>query len=122
MTGLTNTASKRALDTLFPTTSATDYIAYSTDGATEFTGITRTSIGANGWSAATTADPSVKTNSGPLVSGAATTTGTVSHFAVFDAPTAGNQMTDWVSLNGPLTVAVGDQVSWAAGSVTVTLT
>lgn len=122
MTGLTNAESAATLDARFPTAGATDYIAYSTDGATEFTGLTRTAIGATGWSAATNADPSVKANGTALTSAAATTAGTVTSFAIFSAATGGTQRTDWTTLSTSRTLAIGDQLSWAIGAVSVTLT
>ena len=122
MAGLTIAEAQATLDARFPTTGATDYIAYSTDGATEFTGLARTSIGATGWAAATAADPSVKANANALTSAAATGAGTVSHFAIFSASTAGTQRTDWQTLNTSKTLAIGDQVTWAVGQCAVTLT
>lgn len=122
MTGLTTTESKATLDARFPTTGGTDYIAYSTDGSTEFTGLARTAIGATGWAAATTADPSVKANATALTSAAATSGGTVTSFAIFTASTGGTQRTDWTALTTARTLATGDQLAWAIGAVSVTLT
>lgn len=122
MTGLTNVESQATLDARFPTTGGTDYLAYSTDGTTEFAGITRTAIGATGWAAATNADPSVKANANALTSAAATAGGTVSHFAIFTASTGGTQRTDWTALTSARTVAVGDQLTWAVGAAQITLT
>jgi len=51
--GLTIAASQQALDAVFPTSAATDYIAYSEDGTSETTILARTAIGATGWAAAT---------------------------------------------------------------------
>ncbi|MGN6245095.1 MAG: phage tail fiber protein [Motilibacteraceae bacterium] len=122
MAGLTNTEAQATLDARFPTTGATDYIAYSVNGTSEFAGLARTAIGAAGWAAATNADPSVKANAGTLTTAAATSGGTVSHFAVFSASTAGTQRTDWTALTTSRTVAAGDQLQWAAGVLQVTLT
>ena len=121
-TGLTNAEAQATLDARFPTTGGTDYIAYSTDGTTEFGGLARTAIGATGWAAATAADPSVKANANALTSAAATSAGTVSHFAIFNASTAGTQRTEWQALNTSKTLAIGDQVTWAVGAAQVTLT
>ena len=71
MAGLTNAESQATLDARFPTTGATDHIAYSTNGTSEFGGLARTAIGATGWAAATSADPSVKANANALTSAAA---------------------------------------------------
>ena len=122
MAGLTNAEAQATLDARFPTTGATDYIAYSINGTSEFAGLARTAVGATGWAAATAADPSVKANSGTLTSAAATSGGTVSHFAVFSASTGGTQRTDWTTLSTARTVATGDQLQWAAGALQVTLT
>lgn len=122
MAGLTNTESQATLDARFPTTGASDYIAYSVNGTSEFAGLSRTAIGATGWSAATAADPSVKANANVLTSAAATAAGTVSHFAIFNASTAGTQRVDWTPLTTARTVAIGDQLQHAVGAVQVTLT
>jgi hypothetical protein len=122
MAGLTNYASKTALDLLLPTTGGTSYLAYSVNGTSEFAGMARTAVGATGWAAATSADPSVKANANILTSAAATGAGTITSYAVFDAPTAGNQLTDWTSLAANKTVAAGDQLTWAVGAAQVTLT
>lgn len=123
MAGFTNAESKSTLDVRFPTSGATDYIAYSTNGSSEFANLARTSVGATGWSAATTADPSVKANANVLTSAAVVTSGgTVSHFAIFDASTSGTQRTDWTALAASKTLAVGDKLEWAAAALAVTLT
>jgi len=121
--GLTITESQATLDARFPTSAATDYIAYSVNGTSEWANLARTSVGATGWSAATSADPSVKQNGGTLTSGTvATAGGTVSHFAIYTAVTAGTQRTDWQALDTPRVLAVGDSLQWAANACKVTLT
>ncbi len=122
MAGLTNYASKAALDLLLPTTGGTSYIGYSVNGTSEFAGMARTAVGATGWAAATLADPSVKANANALTSAAATSGGTITSFAVFDASTGGNQITDWTTLTTSKTVSTGDTVSWAASALQITLT
>lgn len=122
MPGLTNAESQATLDARFPTTGATDHIAYSVNGTSEFAGLARTAIGATGWAAATNADPSVKANANALTSAAATGAGTVTHFAIYSASTAGTQRTDWQAVSASKTVAIGDTVSWAVGQCSVTLT
>lgn len=117
MAGLTNAESAATLDARFTTG---DYVAYSTNGTSEFAGLARTAIGT--WAAATNADPSVKANGSALTSAAATGAGTVTHFAVFSASTAGTQRTDWTALASSRAVAVGDQITWAVGSLAITLT
>jgi hypothetical protein len=121
--GLTITESQATLDARFPTTGGTDYIAYSVNGTSEWANLARTAVGATGWAAATAADPSVKANSGILTSGTVSTAGgTVSHFAIFTASTAGTQRTDWQTLTSSRVLAVGDSLSWAVGACAITLT
>lgn len=122
MAGLTTAESQATLDARFPTSGGTDYIAYSTNGTSEFAGMARTAIGATGWAAATAADPSVKANAAVLTSAAASSAGTITSFAIFTASSGGTQRTDWTSLAASKTVAIGDQLSWAIGAAQVTLT
>lgn len=122
MAGLTIAASQTALDTLFPTSANGTYVGYSINGTSEFAGLARTAIGATGWAAATSADPSVKANTGTLTSAAASGAGTVSHTAIFSAVTAGTQLTDWQAMGASKTVAIGDQLQFAIGTYTHTLT
>lgn len=122
MPGLTNTESAATLDARFPTTGATDHIAYSTNGTSEFAGMARTAVGATGWAAATVADPSVKSNGSALTTAAATGAGTITHFAVFSASSGGTQRTDWTVLDSSRTVGVGDTLTWVIGALDVTLT
>jgi hypothetical protein len=122
MPGLTNAESQATLDARFPTSGATDHIAWSTNGTSEFAGLARTAIGATGWAAATNADPSVKANANALTSAAATSGGTVTHFAIFSASTGGTQRTDWTALAASRAILTGDQLTVAVGAISVTLT
>ena len=122
MPGLTVSESQAALDNRFPTSGATDHIAYSVNGTSEFAGLARTPVGATGWAAATAADPSVKANSGTLTSAAASSAGTVSHYCLYTALTAGTQRTDWQALGTSKALGIGDKVEWAPGTCQVTLT
>lgn len=122
MAGMTNAEAQATLDARFPTTGATDYIAYSANGTSETGSLARTAIGATGWAAATAADPSVKANANALTSAAATGAVTVSHFAIYSASSGGTQRTDWTALSSSKTLAIGDTVSWAIGACAVTLT
>ena len=123
MAGFTTGESQATLDVRFPTTGGTDYVAYSVNGTSEWANLARTSVGATGWSAATAADPSVKANANVLTSAAvATAGGTISHFAIYNASTAGTQRTDWTPVTTARAVLVGDTVQWAAGALQVTLT
>lgn len=120
--GLTVTESQATLDARFPTSAGGDYVAYSTNGTTEFSGLARTAVGATGWAAATAADPSVKSNANVLTTATATGAGTVSHFAVYSASSGGTQRTDWQALTASRTVAIGDTLTWAVGELDITLT
>lgn len=122
MAGLTNALSASTLDTLFPTSGATDYIAYSANGTSETGSLARTAIGATGWSAATVADPSVKANANALTSATASAGVTVTHFAIYTASTAGTQRVDWTALTASKTLTTGDTLTWAVGACQVTLT
>lgn len=129
MAGLTNGEAQATLDARFPTTGATDHIAYSVNGTSEFAGLARTPIGATGWAAATAADPSVKANANLLTSAAATAAGTVSHHAIYSAASAGTQRTDWQPITAtpggaatPRALLIGDKLEHAVGAVQVTLT
>lgn len=122
MAGLTTAESQATLDARFPVTGGGDYVAWSINGTSEFAGLARTAVGATGWAAATAADPSVKANASALTTAAATSAGTVSHFAVYSASTAGTQRTDWTTLAAAKTVAIGDQLSAAVGAIAITLT
>lgn len=121
MAGLTQTEQQATLDARFPTSGATDHIAYSVNGTSEWAGMARTPIGATGWAAATAATPSVKASNSLLLSAAATAAGTVTHFAIFSASTAGTQRTDWQAVDTSRTLAIGDKVEWAIGQPRITL-
>lgn len=121
MAGLTQTEQQATLDARFPTTGATDYVAYSTNGTSEFASLARTAVGATNWAAATAATPSVKANTAAITSAAASGSGTITHFAIFSASTGGTQRTDWTALSASRAVVSGDTLTWAAGALQVTL-
>lgn len=123
MAGFTQAYQQTLLDYAFPTSAATDAIAYSVDGTSEWANLARTAVGATGWAAATAAEPSVKANNTILTSEAVTTAGgTVSHFCFYSSTSAGTQKTDWTALSTPRILAVGDKLEWAIGAAQVTLT
>ena len=122
MAGLVTAECQTALDTLFPTTGATDYIQYSENGSTESANLTGTAIGATGWAAATAADPSVKANNSVLTSADATGTGTITHFRIATAASGGTGRTDWTALDTSRALTSGDSVEWAIGACEITLT
>lgn len=121
MAGLTLALQQSTLDYLFPTSAATDYIAYSANGTSETGSLARTSVGATGWAAATAATPSVKANNAVLTSATASGAVTVTHFAIYSASSGGTQRTDWTALTTSRTLAIGDSLQWAIGACSVTL-
>lgn len=122
MAGLTTAESQAALDNRFPTSGATDYVAWSANGTTESSALARTAIGATGWAAATAADPSIKANNAVLTTAAASSGATISHFAIYNASTAGTQRVDWTALGASRTILTGDQLQAAIGAIAITLT
>lgn len=121
MAGLTQAEQQATLDARFPTTGATDYIAYSANGTTETGSLARTSVGATGWASATAATPSVKANANILTSAAASGSVTVSHFAIYSASSGGTQRTDWQALAASRALLTGDALQHAASAIAVTL-
>ena len=118
MAGLSQAEQVATLDARFPTGGG-DHIAYSINGTSEWSGLSRTAIGP--WAAATAATPSVKANSAALTSAAATAAGAVSHFAIMSAASGGVQRTDWTAFSDPKTLAVGDRATHAVGAISITL-
>ena len=121
MAGLSQTEQVATLDARFPTSGATDYIGYSINGTSEWSGLARTAVGATGWAAATNATPSRKANAALLTSAAATAAGTVSHFAVFSASTGGTQRTDWQAFAEAKPLGVGDKLTHAIDAIGISL-
>ena len=125
MAGLSQAEQVATLDARFPTSGATDRIAYSVNGASEWSGLARTAVGATGWAAATApsapTDPSVKATSTALTSAAATAVGKVTHFAIFSAATGGTQRTDWTEFSEPKDLGVGDRATHAVGAISIAL-
>ena len=121
MAGLSQVEQVATLDARFPTSGATDYIGYSINGTSEWSGLARTAVGATGWAAATNATPSRKANAALLTSAAATAAGTVSHFAVFSASTGGTQRTDWQAFAEAKPLGVGDKLTHAIDAIGITL-
>lgn len=123
MAGVTITQAQAMLDSGFPVSGSTQAVAYSTNGTSEFANLARTAIGAAGWASATSADPSIKANNAVLTSAAVVTAGgTITHFAVYSATSAGTQLTDWTTLTASRALSVGDSLQWAIGALAVTLT
>lgn len=122
MSAATNAEAAATLDARFPTSGATDHVAYSVNGTSEWSGLGRTPVGAANWAAATVADPSVKANAGPVTSAAATAAGTVSHFGIFTASSGGTQRISWTPLAAAKALSAGDTMTFAAGALQITLT
>lgn len=120
--GYTAAYAKDTLDRNHPTTGGSDHVGYSTNGTSETGIMARTAVGATGWAAATSATPAVKANSAALTSAAASGAGTITHYAIFSAATAGTQKTAWEPATSSKTVGPGDTVQWAVGDLRVTLT
>lgn len=73
-----------------------------------------------GWNAATGASPALTDNTATITFDTATGSwGTITHFGIFDAATAGNLLY-WADLTASKTVASGDTASFAAGALDVT--
>lgn len=73
-----------------------------------------------GWNAATGTSPALTDNTGAITFPTATGSwGTVTHFGIFDAATAGNLLY-WADLTATKTVGSGDSASFAAGALDVT--
>lgn len=121
MAGLSQAEQVATLDARFPTSGATDHVAYSVDGTSEWSGLARKAIGATGWAAATNATPSRKANAALLTSAAATEAGTVTHFAIFSAYTAGTQRTDWQAFAEAKPLGVGDKLVHNIDAIGITL-
>ena len=121
MAGLSQAEQQATLDARFPTSGATDHVAYSVNGTSEWSGLARLAVGATGWAAATNATPSVKANSAALTSAAAIAVGTVSHFAIFSAASGGTRRTDWTAFSASKALGVGDRATHAVGAIVITL-
>lgn len=92
-----------------------------TTGGTEVTGgsYARKSTAGTDWNAAS-GNPASATNANAITFVTATASwGTVTHFALYDASTAGN-MLRWAALTTSKTISSGDTASFAAGAITVT--
>ncbi len=73
-----------------------------------------------GWNAATGTSPALTDNTGAITFPTASGSwGTVTHFGIFDASTAGNLLY-WADLAASKTVASGDTASFAAGALDIT--
>jgi hypothetical protein len=93
-----------------------------TTAGTEATGgsYARKSTAAGDWAAASSAAPATSSNLNPITFVTATGSwGTVTHFAHYDAASAGN-MLRFGSLTTSKTISSGDTASFAASSLTTT--
>jgi len=76
----------------------------------------------DGWDAASDADPSVAANTAIIDFGTGNTDwGELTRFALYDAATGGNLLTDITALTASKTINTGDPVTYAAGALAVSL-
>lgn len=88
-----------------------------TGGAYARVAVVRTGAG---WDAAAGASPATTSNTGAITFPTASAAwGTVTHFGIFDAATAGNLLY-WADLAASKAVGSGDSASFAAGALDVT--
>jgi len=114
--------------TAFPTAPTNTYVALFTaapsdsGGGTEVSGnaYARQAVAAAGWTSGAAGSGQIQ-NTAAITFPAATpaTWGTVTHFGIFDASTAGNLLM-WAALGASKTVGVGDVVQFAAGALSLT--
>lgn len=126
MAGFSRYAQRELLDHVLKVgayTPATNlYVALYNAGPTECTGTDYAREICNAWDAATDADPSVCDNTNDVDFGTgAADWGDLTHFAILDASTGGNLITDIIALTATKTVGAGDSVKFAAGALTVSL-
>lgn len=132
MAGLTDLYEQKVLDHIFTdpawTPATTLYIALSTTTPTEAAGnftepsgnaYARVSTVAADWNAASGTAPAIKDNGAVKTFPAATGSwGTVTHFGIFDASTAG-VLYLWGALTTSKAIGSGDTASFAAGALIV---
>ncbi len=124
---------KKILDHIFNKaayTAPTIYVALSTADPTDTgsglaepsgNGYARKQTAASDWNAATGTNPTVTDNATALAFSEATGSwGTISHFALMDAPTGGNLLA-YGSLTTPKAITAGDTAQFAAGDLDVQL-
>lgn len=88
-----------------------------TGGAYARVAVVRTGAG---WNAAAGTSPAVTDNTGAITFPTATASwGTVTHFGIYDAATAGNLLY-WADLTASKAIANGDTASFAAGALDIT--
>ena len=126
MAGFSRYAQRELLDHLLKTGAFTQpthiYVALFNAGPTECTGTAYAREQCDAWDAASDADPSVAANTGVIDFGnGAVDWGELTHFALYDDPTAGNLLSDITALTSSKTINAGDPVSFPAGDLEVTL-
>lgn len=98
------------------------YVALFNAGPTECTGTGYARVLCNAWDAATDDDPAVCDNTAIIDFGTgAADWGTLTHFALYDDPTAGNLLTDITALTAQKVINDGDPVTFPAGALDVSL-
>lgn len=126
MAGLSRYAQRKLLDHVMKVSAYTPptniYVALFNAGPTECAGTGYAREVCNAWDAATDADPAVCDNTGIIDFGTGNADwGTLTHFALYDDPTAGNLLWDITALTANKTINTGDPVSFPAGDLDVSL-
>ena len=126
MAGFSRYLQRKLLDHVLKTGAYTPpthiHVALFNAGPTECTGTAYAREQCDVWDAASDADPSVAANTGVIDFGnGAADWGELTHFALYDDPTAGNLLSDITALTAPKVINAGDPVSFPAGDLEVTL-
>ena len=118
MAGFTTAFSRTTLDGAIVNG---DVIRYSENGSSASTHVVAMAIAA--WDASTSADPALRKNTAAVNSAACDADSiTFTTWSVWDS-TSTTQKTDWTAFtNGNKTLMTGDQISWAAQSIVVSMT
>ena len=97
------------------------YVALFNAGPAECTGTGYAREICDAWDAATDADPAVCDNTNIIDFGTgAADWGTLTHFALYDDPTAGNLLCDITALTANKVINASDPVTFPAGALDVT--
>jgi hypothetical protein len=125
-TGFSRYLQRELLDHVLKTGAYTQpaniYVALFNAGPTECTGTGYARELCNVWDPASDADPSVASNTGVIDFGnGAADWGTLTHFALYDAITGGNLLSEITALVAQKTINAGDPVSFPAGDLDVSL-
>jgi len=129
MAGFSDAVEADLLNAVFRNTAYTSpaavYVGLFTSPPTSDSGTGGTEVSGNNYSrqAVTFGAPSAGTitnSSAPGFAASGGAWGTVTHFGIFDAPSAGNLL-GWDALSASKTIADGDTATFGVGTLTVTL-